>query len=118
MSSTEPAVIDGETETSRTRAASATTARPSIREHARTVATHWRPPDVWNHDRPCLKASWEWAAHGEHLPDDEGVRLGSRVATALLLPLQAAALWLAWITERGSRTLAAALLITCLILAL
>lgn len=116
MSSTEPAVIDGETgEASETSSAGV---RPSIREHARTVATHWRPPDVWNHDRPCLKASWEWAAHGEHLPDDEGVRLGSRVATGLLLPLQAAALWLAWVTERGSRVLAAALLITLLVLAL
>jgi hypothetical protein len=87
----------------------------SAGEHAKTFWTqlrrHFTPPDLWANGRPSLQGSWLWAKHGEHLPDDENVRTGSRVVAWILLPFRAVFLYLDWIFDRGSRVVAAAILV-------
>lgn len=97
----------------------ATTAPVSLGEYAQTWASgmrrHWTPPDLWENGRPALKESWQWALYGEHLPDDEQIRRGARVMTAIRLPFRALFLYLDWIFERDSRLVAALLLVLALI---
>lgn len=90
----------------------------SLGEHTRQWLGHVTPPDLWRHGRPSLKASWVWAKHGTHLPDEELARLGSRVGAGITIPLRALLLYLDWLLERPSRFLAAALLVTATCLAI
>lgn len=91
----------------------------SAGQYARTWAEQWRrnwvPPQLWTHGRPSLKASWLWALHGEHLPEDEQARHASRAGTGALLPFRALFLYLDWIFERWSRVIAATVLVLTLI---
>ncbi|KAA2248682.1 hypothetical protein F0L68_39730 [Solihabitans fulvus] len=93
----------------------AETAPVSLGEHTRTWAhgmrRHWTPPDLWEHGRPALKDTWLWARYGQHLPDDEQVRLGSRVTAGIRLPFRALLLYLDWVFERDSRLVAALVLV-------
>ncbi|MFC0431039.1 hypothetical protein [Kutzneria buriramensis] len=95
------------------------TAPVSLNEYAQAWATgmrqHWTPPDLWENGRPALKQSWMWAMYGQHLPDDEQVRLGSRAGTGVLIPFRALFLYLDWIFERWSRVIAAAVLVLAVI---
>lgn len=98
------------------------TAPVSLAEHSRawaTAAQKWvQPPDLWHTERPSLKASWVWAMHGEHLPDVDTARLGSRIGAAITIPARAVLLYLDWLAERPSRLVAAALLVTVTALAI
>lgn len=92
----------------------------SLSEHSRTwagAARQWvRPPDLWHSERPSLKASWVWALHGEHLPDVDTARLGSRLGAGITIPIRAVLLYLDWLAERPSRLTAAALLVAVVVL--
>lgn len=95
----------------------AESAPESLPAHTRRWLGHVTPPDLWRHGRPSLKTSWVWAKHGTHLPDDELARLGSRIGAGITIPVRAVLLYADWLLERPSRFVAAALLLTCLGLA-
>jgi hypothetical protein len=90
----------------------AESAGPSLAERARAVAAAGTPPDVWAADRPALRAVWAYARRGEWTTRT-GVwrRAGCVYAFAVAVPVTALAYYLAWICERPSRLLAAALLL-------
>jgi hypothetical protein len=91
----------------------------SIGEHTRTWAAGLRgrftPPDLWTNDRPSLRQSWEWAVRGEHLPDDDPVRLTACIVAGITIPLRAVLLYLDWLLEHPSRLVAAAVLVFAVI---
>lgn len=85
------------------------------KNYAEELRKNWTPPDLWTHGRPSLRASWLWACHGEHLPEDEQVRHASRAGAGALIPFRALFLFLDWIFERWSRVIAAAVLVLAVI---
>lgn len=90
----------------------------SLSDHLRAwpaAIQKWaQPPDLWNEGRPSLRQSWIWARHGEHLPDVDVARLGSRIGAGITIPARALLLGIDWTLERPSRLVAAALLgLTC-----
>jgi hypothetical protein len=97
----------------------ATSAPTSLSDHAKQwgngVVSGFTPPELWTNGRPSLKASWVWARHGEHLPDDDAARLGSRIAAGITIPLRAVLLYLDWLLERPSRFVAALVLVLVIV---
>lgn len=84
--------------------------RISPQEAKALLAQQFTPPRLWDEQPPPLKATLEWARSGEHLPLEDLSRHGSRGWAWVAVGLRAIALYLDWIFQRGSRTVAALLL--------
>lgn len=111
---TEPAVTDrqpsGNAETG-SDAHAYTRARESVRRIAEWVAADFTPPRIVNEPSAPLAATWRYAVRGEQAPPDGIVRVLARGWAALIgIPGRCVGLWLAWIVERPSRTVAVFLL--------
>jgi hypothetical protein len=79
---------------------------------AAAAAAQWTPPDVWADGRPALEQVWAYARHGEWTTRSGVWRwAGCIYAFAVAVPVPRTANYLAWICERPSRLLAAALLL-------
>jgi|SRR5699024_4679808 len=81
-------------------------------------AAAFTPPDLWRTGRPPLRTSWTWARHGQHMPNDDTARMGSKIGAYSTLPFRAVLLYLDWLLERPSRFVFATVLVTAFILAI
>lgn len=94
-----------------------TDAPPSVTwsEHlagARDVLT---PPDIWSQERPSLSQVWAHATHGDWTRKTGLPRRAGQIdALFIAVPLVGLAYLLAWIVERPSRRIAAAVLLVLL----
>lgn len=77
-----------------------------------------QPPDIWSDDRPSLRKIWLYGVYGKWTNVDGVWRVLGAVWASIALAVHAAAYTALWLVERFSRFVAAAVLITLLVLVL